>query len=250
MKLMVALIQLNENRVFEVNKLEKRQFIEAAVALNSNDKTTVSRSSFDHFLSKGAATLLVVTSLALIATPASARWYKWVDEDGNISYQDRPPPSNYEESAQVLNSSGVTVKTIPSKQEQIEMARIAKIRALQRQRDDALLKTFSNESDLIETRDKRVVHIDSSVARMYDQLVILNGRLASIDQRVDQRIERKLAPSQALESDRIAVIRSIDSTDALIKAKLRERRMIMSQFDNDLVRYRELKGTSTARLND
>lgn len=38
-------------------------------------------------------TLIAILFASLIATPAFAgKLYKWVDERGNISYQDRPPP--------------------------------------------------------------------------------------------------------------------------------------------------------------
>lgn len=204
----------------------------------------------NHWFSRGAVTIAVVTGLALITTPASARWYKWVDENGNISYQDRPPPSSFEESTQVLNENGVTLKTIPSKQEQLELDRLQQIAKAKQQRDEALLKAFPHESDLITTREKRVLHIDGAIARMHDQLVILNTRMVSIEDRIAQRVDRALAPSDAFESDRIAVLRSIDSTNALIKSKLRERRQIMAQFDRDLLRYRELKLSMTAIYND
>ncbi len=199
----------------------------------------------NHWMSRGTAALLMVVGLAMITTPASARWYKWVDESGNISYQDQPPPSDSEQAAEVLNYNGVTLQHIPSRAEELENNRLAKIEAEQRQRDDALIKAFPLESDLINTRDKRITHIDGSVSRMYEQLVILNSRLLSIEDRVNVRIERNLSPSQALESDRIAVTRSIGSTNALIKSKLRERRLVMSQFDNDLERYRNLKSGTT-----
>jgi len=205
----------------------------------------------NHWVSRGtAAAIAVVTSLALVATPASARWYKWVDENGNISYQDRPPPSSFEQSTQVLSDHGVTLKTIPSQQEQIELDRQAEIDREKKQRDEALLKAFPNESDLITTRDKRVLHIDGSISRMHDQLVILNTRLISIEGRIEERIDRELNPSSALDSDRIAVLRSIDSTNALIKSKLRERRQIMAQFDRDLLRYRELRLNTTTAYTD
>ena len=209
-----------------------------------NRQTRSDQPLFSHLLSRGAAAIIVVTSLAIVTTPASARWYKWVDESGNISYQDRPPPANYEQSAEVLNENGVTVETIPSKQQQLEIDRKARLDAEQRQRDEALIKAFPTENDLVNTRNKRVTHIDGAVARMHDQLVILNNRLVSIEERVAVRVDRKLEPSQALESDRIAVIRSIDSTNALIKSKLRERRLVVSQFDRDLIRYRDLKATT------
>lgn len=197
-------------------------------------------------LSHRTIAISLVTAAALITSPASARWYKWVDENGNISYQDRPPPSSFEESTQVLSQQGVTLETIPSKQEQLELDRLAKLAQEKKQRDEALLKAFPSESDLINTRDERVVHIDGAIARMYDQMVILNTRLISIEDRIAERVERNLAPSDAFESDRIAVLRSIDSTDALIRSKLRERRQIIAQFDRDLIRYRDLKLNNTA----
>ena len=144
----------------------------------------------------------------------------------------------------------MTLKTIPSRQEQIELDRQALIAKEKRQRDEALLKAFPNESDLITTRDKRVLHIDGSISRMHDQLVILNTRLISIEGRIEERVERDLKPSSALDSDRIAVLRSIDSTNALIKSKLRERRQILAQFDRDLQRYRELRINTTTAFSE
>ncbi len=209
-------------------------------------RLTSPASAMGHWLSRATVTITLVTGVALITTPASARWYKWVDENGNISYQDRPPPSSFEESTQVLSQQGVTLETIPSKQEQLELDRQAKLAQEKKQRDQALLKAFPNESDLISTRDARVVHIDGAIARMYDQMVILNTRLISIEDRIQERVDRKLDPSDAFESDRIAVLRSIDSTEALIRSKLRERRQIIAQFDRDLYRYRDLKHNNTA----
>lgn len=222
-------------------------------ALGTGNSARVSTTPVaNQWLTSGVTAIALATVLALFASPASARWYKWVDEDGNISYQDQPPPSSFEESAQVLNSNGVTLQTIPSKQQELEMARQAKIEAEIRQRDEALMKAFPTEGDLVSTRDKRIGHIDGAVSRMHDQLVILNSRLASIEQRVNVRIDRKLAPSDALESDRTAVLRSIDSANALIKSKLRERRQLMAQFDRDLARYKQLKlhGSTTAGFDE
>lgn len=227
--------------------------LQQQIAMQVDGKNNSRETAMGNWFSRATVTIAVVTGVAMITTPASARWYKWVDENGNISYQDRPPPSSFEESTQVLSQQGVTLETIPSKQEQIELDRQAEIAKEKKQRDEALLRAFPHESDLISTRDARIVHIDGAVARMYDQMVILNTRLISIEDRIEQRVERQLEPSDELESDRIAVLRSIDSTDALIRSKLRERRQIISQFDRDLNRYRKLKrqsNTTTATYAD
>jgi len=224
---------------FEIVNNSERQII-------TNRVGSTKSLELDQWFPRGAAMLLLVAGLTLVASPADARWYKWGDEDGNISYQDHPPPSDFEESSQVLNDHGVTLKRIPSKQEAIEQARLERIEAAKRQRDDALVRAFPNEGDLLETREKRITHIDGAIGRLDDQMIILNTRLASIEDRIHIRQDRNLAPSPALDSDRIAVLRSIDSTNALITSKLNERRQVGAKFDSDLARYRELKGTSTA----
>jgi len=191
---------------------------------------------------------VILTGLLVMASPADARLYKWVDENGNVSYQDNPPPSAHQEATQVLNSHGVTVERIPGteerRQQRAEQAKLAKIQ----QRDKALLDAYPTEEDLTRTRDKRLGLIDGIVTRMHDQLVILNTRLATIDSRREDRVERGVAPSQQLESDRVAVVRGINSTNALIRSKLNERRNMTRQFSADLNRYREL--TTTANLQD
>lgn len=196
-------------------------------------------------------TILSIAILTMFASTADARWYKWVDESGNISYQDRPPPANYDESTQVLNAQGVTVKRIPGRNEQAKLDAKQKKEESKNQRDEMLIKSFPAETDLTRTRDKRLGHIDGTVTRMHDQLIILNSRLLLIEEKISNRIDRGLKPSETLDSDRIAVLRSIDSTNALIKSKLKERRHVAAKFDSDLLRYRELAiGSQNASLGD
>lgn len=200
---------------------------------------------------RGALTCLFATVLVMTMSTADARWYKWVDENGNISYQDRPPPANYEESTQVLNAQGVTVQRIPSREEQAKLDAEAQLEQAKNQRDEMLIKSFPAEADLTRTRDKRLGHIDGTVTRMHDQLVILNTRLGLIEDKITNRVTRGLKPSNALQSDRVAVLRSIDSTNALIKSKLKERRHVATKFESDLERYRELAiGVKNASLSD
>ncbi len=206
--------------------------------------------SVNHWFFRALTSGLFVAALMAMST-ADARWYKWVDENGNISYQDRPPPTDYNESTQVLNTQGVTVKRIPSRAEQKQIDEQKRIKAAKNQRDEMLVKSFPSETDLTRTRDKRIGHIDGTVTRMYDQMVILNSRLDLIEEKISKRAERGLAPSEALDSDRSAVIRSIDSTNALIKSKLKERRQVAMMFEDDLKRYRELaEAARSAALSD
>ncbi len=206
----------------------------------------------DQWWLRAFGTLSFVAALAMLTiNPADARWYKWVDESGNISYQDKPPPANYDNSTQVLNNHGVTVKRIPSAEEERLIAEQQALEKQQQQRDQALIKSFPSEEDLLRTRQKRIGHIDATVSRMHDQLLILNNRLLSIEDKVNHRKAQGMKQSPSLDADRVAVIRSINSTNALIKSKLKERRQVAAKFDSDLDRYRELyTATNSAGLDE
>ncbi len=221
----------------------KKCFKSCADAAGGAKVVTISRNQSDQTRLQYTVFVsgIILLGLALLVPDqASARWYKWVDESGNISYQDRPPPADYDESTQVLNGQGVTVERVPSKKERLaQEKKMAAIRA-ERQHDQMLIKSFPREVDLTRTRDKRLGHIDGTVSRMHDQLVILNSRLSSIDAKIRGRVSNGQSKSAGLESDRIAVMRSINSTNALIKSKLRERRQVAKKFSTDLARYREL----------
>lgn len=216
---------------------------------NTASDTKVVAHSFQRFGLLAAVSTVSLLILVLLSTPADARLYKWVDEHGNVSYQDVPPPSNHDDSTQVLNSQGVTMERIPGREEQRQMeaeqAQLAKVR----QRDKALTDAFPTEADLTRTRDKRLGLIDGMISRMHDQLVILNTRLATIDSKIDTRVQKGLAPSATLEADKVAITRGINSTNALIRSKLNERRKVARKFGADLDRYRELASTS-ARYED
>lgn len=56
------------------------------------------------------ALLLGITVVALSSTATAGKLYKWVDADGNISYQDSPPPNN----AKVLEESTIRNNGAPN----------------------------------------------------------------------------------------------------------------------------------------
>ncbi|HEY9149662.1 MAG TPA: DUF4124 domain-containing protein, partial [Gammaproteobacteria bacterium] len=118
------------------------------------------------------ATLLLATTLgAGLPGAAQAGLYKWTDEQGNVHYGDRIPPQYAEKEQRRLNEQGITVEVkerAKTPEELAEAQRLAKIEAeqaelrrQQRERDRILLDTFSNEDEIIMTRDGKVSAIDA-----------------------------------------------------------------------------------------
>lgn len=63
-------------------------------------------------LSSNIATSIIVSIVVLVlgSNSHAAKLYKWVDKDGNISYQDQPPPEN----AKILKEDTIESKAQPT----------------------------------------------------------------------------------------------------------------------------------------
>ena len=128
--------------------------------------------------------LALCTSLWLSApTLHAGKLYKWVDDDGQTRYGDRIPPQYAKKSNKTLNKQGVVVesKAAAKTREQIaEEQRLAKRKAEQESRrqqqahlDRILLDTFTNEDEMILTRDGKIEAIEA-VIRVTNSLSLIH----------------------------------------------------------------------------
>lgn len=191
---------------------------------------------------------LVCTCTALWATSAvfgvanAEKVYKLTDE-GLTTYQDRAPNSGQDNGHKVLNNQGVVLKEIKSLEERRAFRKFERELELSKIRDRALLATFTNEEDLIRTRDDRVGMIDGLISRLDDRIRILSERLDVVDKRVliqEKSSGEGNAPASLYE-EQLSIQRNVENAWSLIDAKALERSEVSDKFDADLTRYRELK---------
>lgn len=187
-----------------------------------------------------ASVALVLTALSTnaVADPV----YKYEDR-GLVTYQDRAPDSKQDSGHSILNTQGVVLQEILSREERRKARKIEREQELARIRDRALLATFTTEDDLIRTRDDRIGMIDGLISRLDDRIRILSERLAIVDKRVQMQ-EKSMGPDKAQESlyaEQRSIQRNIENAWSLIDSKAAERHEAATKFDDDLVRYRELK---------
>ncbi|NND90114.1 MAG: hypothetical protein HKN42_04560 [Granulosicoccus sp.] len=184
------------------------------------------------------AAILGMVSVAAQAEPV----YKYEDR-GLITYQDRAPDSKQDEGHSILNNQGVVLEEVLSRQQRREARKRERQEELARIRDRALLATFTTEDDLIRTRDDRIGMLDGLISRLDDRIRILSERLAVVDKRVQMQ-EKSNGQGKAQESlyaEQHSIQRNIENAWSLIDSKAAERSEVADKFDDDLVRYRELK---------
>jgi hypothetical protein len=203
----------------------------------------------------------IVGSLLLALSPVwAAKLYKWTDEDGTVHYSDKLPPDTVDKAHQEINSRGLTTKeinrekTAAEKMEEAaavaaaeaEKKRLAEETARQRTRDEILLNTFTTERDLLLARQDRLDSVDSII-----NLTTSNN--ANLEQQVTDtrlRIEGMKTGGQEVPENVVKQLENLEGQLAknknFVQIKSEERKKLEQQFDADLQRYRELKGTEAA----
>ncbi len=193
-------------------------------------------------LSGVLAAPLTVAALGFSNVANAETVYRW-ENGGLITYQDRAPDSKEESGHSILNNQGVVLQEVLSRQERREERKRERAEELARIRDRALLATFTTEEDLLRTREDRIGMIDGLISRLDDRIRILSERLAIVDKRVEMQEKAKGAgeAQSTLYAEQRSIQRNIENAWSLIDSKASERSVVALKFDDDLIRYRELK---------
>jgi hypothetical protein len=200
---------------------------------------------------------LLVTLIALIAWPAFADVYKWVDENGKVQYSDKPPQSQTKKGVTELNNQGMTVKqtegALTPEERAAKDAEAAKARNEQaklqdqRRRDRALLNSYSNTAEIDEVRDRNVEALQATVTSDQSRRDAMQKRLDEYNKQANQfKTAKKPVPADLTSA--IADRQSeLDKLDARITAKRQEIDQAKQHAEDDKKRLVELRGTDAKR---
>jgi len=202
-----------------------------------------------------ALTLLVAVCLP---APASAGIKCWTNDQGVRECGNVVPPEYAQKSHRELNDTGITVSTTERAKTQEELrkqreeaARQAAIRAeeerrirAQEMKDRVLLSTFTSEEDLklshegqADAIELRIEHTEKIVVQLKHSLDELRRQAAKLE-----RSGQAMTPE--LEAKLARVSKQLEDSKSFIEKRRVQKAELAAQFEADLERYRELKGTA------
>ena len=198
--------------------------------------------------------ILLTTLFAGAALADTAqKLYRWIDKDGVVHYGDSVPPEYAEVEKQVLNDAGVTVgilqgtKTPEEIEEELRQEEIRRERELQRRADQALLATYLSIDEIEMHRDRRVelFQAQARVTELY--LRNLQRRLSSLQEEAASFQPYSVDPDAPmidpdLANDMIETRKTIERHEVNLKRFRDDEQNIVARFDNDIDRFRALKG--------
>lgn len=197
------------------------------------------------------ARLTACLMIALSSSAQAGKLYKWVDDNGQVRYTDSIPPQFARKSNQTLNEQGIVVdkKAAAKTREQIAEEELTKkaeaeaeqIRKEKAYQDRILLDTFTNEDEMVMTRDGKIEAIEAAIRIANDRTGKIEQRLADLKRRA-ATLERSGKPIPDNLNTEIAEARhQIDQNVLYVKHRKQEQQKIRDKFEADIRRFRELK---------
>jgi hypothetical protein len=198
---------------------------------------------------------LLTLALTLVAAPASAAIYKWVDEEGNTHYGSAIPPeyAKQDTTKERMNEKGQTVEIVQEKdktpeqkaeEKRLRLAEEERKRAEQKQRqhDRLLLNTYDSVDGLEMARDGKIRSLEGQISVAQGQIKEREALLARQRERAAE-LERSGRPiSKKLKADMTTTEEQIARNSAHVESLRADQERIRATYDADIDRYRELKG--------
>ena len=219
------------------------------------------------FLATLVSGLLAVSAMAAekkkpkASTKASATQqgttYKWVDENGVTHYGDHVPTEYSQREQSVLNSQGLEVgkkQAEMNPKEAAEYAARQKEESRRKQHDMFLISTYPSVKEIENVRDVRLDQING-------QIVAAEAYISSLTTRVDGLKTRALvfAPYNTkpnarrmpddLAEEMVRALSELRTQNSALNAKKTEHQKVVTQFDADIKRFKELRTSAAARVN-
>jgi hypothetical protein len=210
-------------------------------------------------------TPFLATVLAgLILSPASfaqdkgKQTFKWVDEKGVIHYGDSIPAEYSQRESRVLNSQGVEVQKQRAEMSPAEAAAYAakqKEEAQRRQHDMFLLSTYPSVKEIEQVRDTRLDQINGQVSAAEAYISSLNSRVDGLKQRAmlfapyNKKPDARRMPDDLAE-EMVRASSELRTQKSALAQRRTELQNVVDTFDADIRRFKELRTSAAARVND
>jgi len=173
---------------------------------------------------------------------AEAKLYKWVDEKGETHYGEVIPPEYAgQEKAQFEKGREIKKKEAVDDAAQREKQAEEKRTAMeQRRKDQALINTYSNESEIDLARDRNLQQVE---ARINSIQTLVKTAQANLDNfRKEEEAAKKAGRKvhESLHADIAEAEKKLEKLKQDLASAQQKEAEIRASFEADKVRYREL----------
>ena len=214
---------------------------------------------------KAIPVLATVLSCLLAASAAHAQsksgsgkqTYKWTDDKGVVHYGDSVPSEYSQREQRVLNSQGLEVQKHQAEMTPAEAAQFAAIQkeeSRRKQHDMFLISTYPSVKEIENVRDIRLDQIKSQITAAEAYISSLTTRVDELKNRAQMFAPYNTKPNARrmpddLAQEMVRVMSELRTQNSALNIKRAEHQKVVAQYDDDIKRFKELRTSAAARVN-
>ncbi len=204
------------------------------------------------------ATVLLALVFGATAHAQARQTYKWVDEKGVTHYGDSVPPEYSQREQHMLNNQGVETQ---QRQAEMSAAEAAAAAAKQKEESDRhqhdifLVSTYPSVKEIENVRDTRVDQINGQISAAEAYIASLSTRVDGLKQRAQMFAPYNTKPGARrmpddLAEEMVRALSELRTQNSALAQRRTELKSVMDSFGADIARFKELRTSAAARLND
>lgn len=178
---------------------------------------------------------------------AKKKLYKWVDENGNVTYSDQVPPDQISKQHEELNKDGVVLEKIGNartkeeilaerKRLRLEQEAVKLAEEDERNRQN-ILKAYTDENEIIRLKDERISALERNIELANQSLEFQKISREQILARAADSERNGVEISKALKSRITTIEEKIKYQKKFIESKTNEIKTVRIKFESDLKTY-------------
>jgi len=198
------------------------------------------------------AALIVTSILGLsFSFPATAKLYKWVDDNGTTHYGETVPPEYADKDREELNKAGRVVNTLEvmtperrrAKKLEDAQKREADLAAKEQKRhDETLIKTYSSVQEIDLARERSMQQVDARINFLNSSIDSANSRITSLQKEADNYTTRNRQIPHSLKDDLQEFQERLAKLQQDLEKPVAAKAALNARFDADKARYMALTG--------
>lgn len=200
--------------------------------------------------------LSLLLSTMMVSTVVAGKLYKWVDEDGNVTYSDKVPPEQNKLAREELNDQGVvkekTSRDLTPEEKKEKAAELKAARDLAEQKRleairldkerNAILKSYTSEDQIIRLKGERLDSLRRNIEMAEDNLVIQQKNHEDLLKRAADRERNGQTVSQVFLDQIDKIKGQIEYQKQFIIDKKAEVETTTVKYDSELEKFKKYSG--------
>lgn len=179
--------------------------------------------------------------------------YRWVDDAGNVHFSDKVPAAASKKAHAKLNKAGVVKKKVDPESLQAEKDQLAliekerleqeRLKEIERKkvakvmkRDNYLLSTYENKSELIRSFESKIQMVEGNSKIIESQNKILTKKLVNLQSKTPQTEHAK----KAIEAKIVDLNVTLQQYKKALLENEKQIEQLSKNYSSDLKRYTEI----------